>query len=97
MAARSSLGGFVVATVNNPGSFMASITHPTGNGYCRGIGYCVTVHPEFKLEGGTTAIKGTLESLLFHTMKPECTCMIESSSENARTVQGHCKVKILLN
>ena len=35
MAARSSPGGFVVATVTNPGSFMATITHPTGNGYCR--------------------------------------------------------------
>ena len=36
MAARSSPGGFVVATVTNPGSFMAAtITHPTGNGYCR--------------------------------------------------------------
>ena len=35
MAARSSPGGFVVATVTNPGSFMATITHPTGNGYYR--------------------------------------------------------------
>ena len=35
MAARSSPGGFVVATITNPGSFMATITHPTGNGYCR--------------------------------------------------------------
>ena len=35
MAARSSLGGFVVATVTNPGSFMVTIMHPTGNGYCR--------------------------------------------------------------
>ena len=35
MAAGSSPGGFVVATVTNPGSFMAAITHPTGNGYCR--------------------------------------------------------------
>ena len=35
MASRSSPGGFVVATVTNPGSFMATITHPTGNGYCR--------------------------------------------------------------
>ena len=35
MAARSSPGRFVVATVTNPGSFMATITHPTGNGYCR--------------------------------------------------------------
>ena len=35
MAARSSPGGFVVATLTNPGSFMATITHPTGNGYCR--------------------------------------------------------------
>ena len=35
MAARSSPGGFVVATVTDPGSFMATITHPTGNGYCR--------------------------------------------------------------
>ena len=35
MAARSSPGGFVVVTVTNPGSFMATITHPTGNGYCR--------------------------------------------------------------
>ena len=35
MAVRSSPGGFVVATVTNPGSFMATITHPTGNGYCR--------------------------------------------------------------
>ena len=35
MAARSSPGGFVVSTVTNPGSFMATITHPTGNGYCR--------------------------------------------------------------
>ena len=35
MAARSSPGGFVVATVTNPGSFMETITHPTGNGYCR--------------------------------------------------------------
>ena len=34
MAAKSSPGGFVVATVTNPGSFMATITHPTGNGYC---------------------------------------------------------------
>ena len=36
MAAKSSPGGFVVATVTNPGSFMATtgIT-PTGNGYCR--------------------------------------------------------------
>ena len=51
MAARSSPGGFVVATVTNPGSFMATITHPTGNGtVIAGIGYCVTVHPEFKLE-----------------------------------------------
>ena len=33
MAAKSSPGGFVVAT--NPGSFMATMTHPTGNGYCR--------------------------------------------------------------
>ena len=41
MAAKSSPGGFVVATVTNPGSFMATITHPTGNG-CAGIGYCVT-------------------------------------------------------
>ena len=24
-----------MATVTNPGSFMATITHPTGNGYCR--------------------------------------------------------------
>ena len=32
MAAKSSPGGFVVATVTNPGSFMATITHPTGNG-----------------------------------------------------------------
>ena len=32
MAAKSR---FVVATVTNPGSFMATITHPTGNGYCR--------------------------------------------------------------
>ena len=23
-----------MATVTNPGSFMATITHPTGNGYC---------------------------------------------------------------
>ena len=36
MAARSNPGGFVVATVTNPGSFMATITHPTGNGYCHG-------------------------------------------------------------
>ena len=35
MAARNSPGGFVVATVTNPGSFMETITHPTGNGYCR--------------------------------------------------------------
>ena len=35
MVAKSSPGGFVVATVTNPGSFMATITHPTGNGYCR--------------------------------------------------------------
>ena len=35
MAVKSSPGGFVVATVTNPGSFMATITHPTGNGYCR--------------------------------------------------------------
>ena len=35
MEARSSPGGFVVAAVTNPGSFMATITHPTGNGYCR--------------------------------------------------------------
>ena len=35
MAARTSPGGFVVATVTNPGSFMATITHPIGNGYCR--------------------------------------------------------------
>ena len=35
MAAKSSPGGFVVATVTNPGSFMATITHPTGNGCCR--------------------------------------------------------------
>ena len=35
MAATSSPGGFVVATVTNPGSFMATITHPNGNGYCR--------------------------------------------------------------
>ena len=35
MAAKTSPGGFVVATVTNPGSFMATITHPTGNGYCR--------------------------------------------------------------
>ena len=35
MAAKISPGGFVVATVTNPGSFMATITHPTGNGYCR--------------------------------------------------------------
>ena len=35
MAAKSSPGEFVVATVTNPGSFMATITHPTGNGYCR--------------------------------------------------------------
>ena len=35
MAAKSSPGGLVVATVTNPGSFMATITHPTGNGYCR--------------------------------------------------------------
>ena len=35
MEAKSSPGGFVVATVTNPGSFMATITHPTGNGYCR--------------------------------------------------------------
>ena len=34
MAAKSSPGGFVVATVTNPGSFMATTTHPTGNGYC---------------------------------------------------------------
>ena len=34
MAAKSSPGGFVVATATNPGSFMA-ITHPTENGYCR--------------------------------------------------------------
>ena len=27
MAARSSPGGFVVATVTNPGSFVATITH----------------------------------------------------------------------
>ena len=37
MAAKSNPGGFVVATVTNPGSFMATITHPTGNGYCRDI------------------------------------------------------------
>ena len=24
-----------MATVTHPGSFMATITHPTGNGYCR--------------------------------------------------------------
>ena len=35
MAAKSSPGGFVVPTVTNPGSFMATITHPTGNGYCQ--------------------------------------------------------------
>ena len=35
MTARSSPGGFVVAIVTNPGSFMATIMHPTGNGYCR--------------------------------------------------------------
>ena len=33
MAAKSCPGGFVVATVTNPGSFMATITHPTGNGH----------------------------------------------------------------
>ena len=46
MAAKSSPEGFVVAvaTVTNPGSFMATITHPTGNGYCRDriLGYCMT-------------------------------------------------------
>ena len=52
MAAKSSPGGFVVATVTNPRSFMATITHPTGNGYCRdrilrdrtGSGYISTCH-----------------------------------------------------
>ena len=52
MAARSSPEGFVVATVTYPGSFMATITHPTGNGYCRdrilrdrtGSGYISTCH-----------------------------------------------------
>ena len=52
MAAKSSPGGFVVATVTNPGSFMATITHPTGNGYCldrilrdrTGSGYISTCH-----------------------------------------------------
>ena len=42
MAAKTSPGGFVVATVINPGSFMATITHPTGT-VIAGIGYgCVT-------------------------------------------------------
>ena len=36
MAARSTPGGFIVT---NPGSFMATITHPTG---IARIGYCVT-------------------------------------------------------
>ena len=42
MAAKSSPGGFVVATVTNPGSFMATITHPTAGTVIAGIGYCVT-------------------------------------------------------
>ena len=41
-----------MATVTDPGSFMATITHPTGNGYCRdrilrdrtGSGYISTCH-----------------------------------------------------
>ena len=41
MAAKTSPGGFVVATVINPGSFIATITHPTGT-VIAGIGYCVT-------------------------------------------------------
>ena len=24
-----------MATITNPGLFMATLTHPTGNGYCR--------------------------------------------------------------
>ena len=52
MAAKSSPGGFVVATVTNPGSFTATITHPTGKGYWRdrilrdrtGSGYISTCH-----------------------------------------------------
>ena len=52
MAAKSSPGGFVVATVTNPRSFMATITHPTGNGYCwdrilrdrTGSGFISTCH-----------------------------------------------------
>ena len=37
MAARSSPGGFVVATITNPGSFMATIINNVSyrNGYCR--------------------------------------------------------------
>ena len=39
-------------SITNPGSFMATITHPTGNGYCRdrilrdrtGSGYISTCH-----------------------------------------------------
>ena len=50
-----------MATITNPGSFMATIMHPTGKGYCRDrILRDSRLHPEFKLEGGTTAIKGTL-------------------------------------
>ena len=53
MVAKSSPGGFVVATVTNPGSFMATITHPTGNGYCRDrilrdrTSTYVTVHSQY--------------------------------------------------
>ena len=31
-----------MATVTNPGSFMATITHPTAGTVIAGIGYCVT-------------------------------------------------------
>ena len=44
-----------------------------------------------------TSLEVIIKSLLFNAIKPECTCMIEYSSENARTVQGHCEVKILPN
>ena len=44
MAAKSSPGGFVVATVTNPGLFMATIinnaSYPAGT-VIAGIGYCV--------------------------------------------------------
>ena len=74
-----------MATVTNPGSFMATITHPTGNGYCRDriLRDTPTYH------GKNQPIRKSFEVKILQQFYP--------MDENVATREGACQPDIFAN